>query len=297
MRTQTGFLSTGNFKKEEFMKAYTLGMYEKAVPNELSWKEKLEAARTAGYDFFEISIDETEEKLNRLKMSGEERQKLCQLMHEIGMPIRSMCLSGHRKYPMGSSSPQTEQRSMEIMEDAIQFADDLGIRMIMLAGYDVYYEEGSEETAARFLKNLEKAVKLAARHGMILAFETMETDFMNTTGKAMEYVRKIASPYLQVYPDIGNITNAAVAAGTDVLEDLRSGSGNLAALHLKETMPGKFRDMMYGDGHVDFESAIKTAWELGIRRYVTEFWYLGSETWREDLKKAHDAMSSLLDKQ
>ena len=218
-------------------------------------------------------------------------------MHEIGMPIRSMCLSGHRKYPMGSSSPQTEQRSMEIMEDAIQFADDLGIRMIMLAGYDVYYEEGSEETAARFLKNLEKAVKLAARHGMILAFETMETDFMNTTGKAMEYVRKIASPYLQVYPDIGNITNAAVAAGTDVLEDLRSGSGNLAALHLKETMPGKFRDMMYGDGHVDFESAIKTAWELGIRRYVTEFWYLGSETWREDLKKAHDAMSSLLDKQ
>jgi len=167
------------------MKAYTLGMYEKAVPNELSWKEKLEAARTAGYDFFEISIDETEEKLNRLKMSGEERQKLCQLMHEIGMPIRSMCLSGHRKYPMGSSSPQTEQRSMEIMEDAIQFADDLGIRMIMLAGYDVYYEEGSEETAARFLKNLEKAVKLAARHGMILAFETMETDFMNTTGKAM----------------------------------------------------------------------------------------------------------------
>ena len=81
------------------------------------------------------------------------------------------------------------------------------------------------------------------------------------------------------------------------MEDLRSGSGNLAALHLKETMPGKFRDMMYGDGHVDFESAIKTAWELGIRRYVTEFWYLGSETWREDLKKAHDAMSSLLDKQ
>ena len=82
-----------------------------------------------------------------------------------------------------------------------------------------------------------------------------------------------------------------------MLEDLRSGSGNLAALHLKETMPGKFRDMMYGDGHVDFESAIKTAWEPGIRRYVTEFWYLGSETWREDLKKAHDAMRSLLDKQ
>ncbi len=224
------------------MKAYAIGLYEKAMPGSLSWEEKLECARECGYDFVEISIDETEEKLARLDWSAEERLALVTAMKKTGIPLRSMCLSGHRKYPFGSADAKIRSRSMEIMEKAILLADDLGIRIIQLAGYDVYYEEGSEETAARFLKNLEKAVKLAARHGMILAFETMETDFMNTTGKAMEYVRKIASPYLQVYPDIGNITNAAVAAGTDVLEDLRSGSGNLAALHLKETMPGKFRE-------------------------------------------------------
>ena len=45
------------------MKAYTIGLYEKAMPKELTWKEKLEAAREAGYDFVEISIDETDEKL------------------------------------------------------------------------------------------------------------------------------------------------------------------------------------------------------------------------------------------
>ena len=44
------------------MKAYTLGLYEKAMPAELTWKEKLEAARDAGYDFVEISIDETDAK-------------------------------------------------------------------------------------------------------------------------------------------------------------------------------------------------------------------------------------------
>lgn len=279
------------------MKAYTLGMYEKAVPKELSWEEKLRAAKEAGYDFLEISIDETEEKLSRLKMSREERQNLCRVMSETGVPIRSMCLSGHRKYPMGSGDPDTERRSMEIMEDAIELADDLGIRIIMLAGYDVYYEEGSAETAERFARNLEKAVEKASRLGIMLAFETMETEFMNTVGKAMEYVRRIGSPYLQVYPDIGNITNAAVAGGKDVLEDLKSGSGNIAALHLKETAPGRFRDMMYGEGHVDFDSAVKTAWEMGVRRYVTEFWYLGSGNWKEDLKKAHDAMSRVLDRQ
>ena len=42
------------------MRAYTLGLYEKAMPSDLTWKEKLETAKAAGYDFVEISIDETD---------------------------------------------------------------------------------------------------------------------------------------------------------------------------------------------------------------------------------------------
>lgn len=78
------------------MKPYTLGIYEKAMPAELSWKEKMETAKAAGYDFIEISIDETEEKLKRLDMGKEDRLELVRLMYETGMPIRTMCLSGHR---------------------------------------------------------------------------------------------------------------------------------------------------------------------------------------------------------
>ena len=43
-------------------KAYELGLYEKAMPGTLTWKERLEAAKAAGYDYVEISIDATEEK-------------------------------------------------------------------------------------------------------------------------------------------------------------------------------------------------------------------------------------------
>lgn len=88
------------------MKGYTLGLYEKAMPGSLTWKEKLLAAKSAGYDFVEISIDETDEKLSRLEMTGQERLELVRLMAETGIPIRTMCLSGHRKYPLGSSDPQ-----------------------------------------------------------------------------------------------------------------------------------------------------------------------------------------------
>ena len=277
------------------MKGYTLGLYEKAMPGSLTWKEKLLAAKSAGYDFVEISIDETDEKLSRLEMTSQERLELVRLMAETGIPIRTMCLSGHRKYPLGSSDPQVGGRGMEIMQKAIQLADDLGVRIIQLAGYDVYYEESSLETKKRFLTNLKKAVNMAERTGVLLGFETMENEFMNTVEKAMKYVTLVGSSYLNVYPDIGNITNAAHTYKTDVLEDLYIGKGHLVAMHLKETVPGRFREIPYGTGHVDFENAVHTAWELGIRKYVTEFWYTGSDTWAEDLKSASKMFRKILD--
>lgn len=278
-------------------KAYTLGLYEKSMPMWLGWKEKLEAAKSAGYDFVEISIDETEEKLSRLSMSQAERLELISMMKIVGLPIRTMCLSGHRKYPLGSQDPKVREMGMDIMKKAIQLADDLGIRIIQLAGYDVYYEDSSPDTKEYFLDNLKKATEIAARAGVVLGFETMETEFMNTVEKSMEYVKLVSSMYLNVYPDIGNITNAAKTYGTDALEDLRAGKGHLVAMHLKETVPGKFREIPFGSGHVDFERAIQTAWELGIRKYVTEFWFTGNADWMNDLNDANRRMTEILDQQ
>ncbi|MBS6041649.1 MAG: L-ribulose-5-phosphate 3-epimerase [Clostridium baratii] len=272
------------------MKEYFIGLYEKAMPNTLSWREKLECARDNNFDFVEISIDETDEKLKRLDMTKEERLALCDVMYEVGVPIRTMCLSGHRKYPLGSLDETTRNRGMRIMEKAIELADDLGIRIIQLAGYDVYYDKGNEETRRLFSENLKKAVEMAARSGIILAFETMETDFMNTVKKAMEHVNRVNSPYLGVYPDCGNITNAAKTYGTCEISDLRSGEGHIFAVHLKETIPGKFREVPFGTGHVKFEEIIKTSWNMGVRRFVTEFWYTGSGKYREDIKNARKFM-------
>ncbi len=244
-----------------------------------------------------MSIDETEEKLERLEMTGKERLKLIKLTKDTGIPIGTMCLSGHRKYPLGSHDPEVKKKSMEIMSKAIELASDLGIRIIQLAGYDVYYEESDEETRRYFTDNLKKAAEMAASAGVVLAFETMETGFMNTVEKAMKYVKQVSSVYLNVYPDIGNITNAAFNNGTDVLEDLKLGSGRLAAMHLKETKPGIFREVPYGEGHVDFKKAIETAWKLGVRIYVAEFWYTGNPSWKEDLVAANLKMSGILKEQ
>lgn len=279
------------------MKQYAIGLYEKAMPPTLSWREKLAFAKEAGYDFVEISIDEKDDKLARLDWTAEERLELVRTMKEVGLPIRSMCLSGHRKYPMGSADPAVRARSMEIMEKAIILADDLGIRIIQLAGYDVYYEESTAQTKAYFLENLKKAAEMAAVRGVVLGFETMETDFMNTVWKSMFYVDAVGSPYLGVYPDAGNLTNASLSTNVSVSEDLFSGRGHLVALHLKETTPGVFREVPFLTGHVDFNTIAATAWKLGIRRYVTEMWYVGNDdTWADDIRFACRKMSEILDK-
>lgn len=282
------------------MARYALGLYEKAMPGTMTIGEKLECAKECGYDYVELSVDETDEKLARLDWTKEERLALVTEMYRVGLPLRSMCLSGHRKYPFGAKDPEVRKRGMEIMEKAIDLADDLGIRTIQLAGYDAYYEKDQWEGSRQaFLENLTKATEMAAAKGISMGFETMETPFMNTVWKSMFYVNHIDNPWLGVYPDCGNLTNAAVADGSSVTDDLYSGRGHVIAMHLKATKPGLFRDMVFDDptSHVDFEADIARAWSLGVRRYVTEMWYLGSEKWKDDIHTANRTMRAILDQQ
>ncbi len=275
------------------MNDYFLGLYEKSMPNSLSIKEKLTEAKKAGFDFLEISIDETDEKLSRLKWSRQLRKELVESTWITDTKIMTMCLSGHRKYPIGSEDDNTRSRGMEIMYDAIDFAADTGIRIIQIAGYDEFYQPSNDNTKKLFLENLRASSEMAAKKGVFLAFETMETEFMNTAKKAMHYVKQIHSPYLQVYPDLGNMTNAAVLYGHTVSDDLRSANGHLVALHLKETVPGVFREVPFGQGHVDFRDAIKIAVEMGVRIFVSEFWYTGNQDWQYQLNFANEFIRSM----
>ncbi|MED9919988.1 MAG: TIM barrel protein, partial [Megasphaera sp.] len=110
------------------MNSYNLGLYEKAMPKELSWMEKLEAAKAAGFDYIEMSIDETDEKLARLTMSESEKEEIRMAIKKTGIPVGSICLSGHRKYPLGDPNPEKQRRSLDIMEKAAALAAELGVR-------------------------------------------------------------------------------------------------------------------------------------------------------------------------
>ena len=45
---------------------------------------------------------------------------------------------------------------------------------------------------------------------------------------------------------------------------------------------------------MDFQSVIAKAWDMGVRRYVTEMWDVGLDSWKDDIKFANKSMSNIL---
>ncbi len=244
-----------------------LSVYEKSMPNGLNLREKAEIARKAGFDGIEISVDESDAKLSRV-LDKTVRKAVLREIRTARVPVRTMCLSGLRRFPFGSHDPDIRAMSAGIIRRAIDFSAECGIRIVQIPGYDVWYEKRDRETAKYFLSGLNEAVLYASAAGVTVGIETMEDEFMNTISKVMKYVKKISSPYLQVYPDTGNVRNGT----DDYITDLKSGKGHIAALHLKDTKEGIFRDLEIGQGRVDFAGCIREALSQGVRMFNCEIW-------------------------
>jgi predicted hexulose-6-phosphate isomerase len=248
--------------------AIPVGLYEKALPIDLSWRERLELTRQTGFDFSEISIDDTDERIDRLNWTRSDRQDLKNLIDVTGVQIRSMSLSAHRRFPLGSESKSTRERSLEIFKRAIDLSIDLGIRLILVPGADNYYQESDQDSLKWYLENLSKGFEWASNAGVILALENWDIQ-INTLTKTMEYVRYFNSPWFQVYPDIGNL----IFAGVDVVSQLEEVKGHIAALHVKDTLPGQLRYVAPGEGNVPFADAFEKLAEIGFQGpVVLELW-------------------------
>jgi L-ribulose-5-phosphate 3-epimerase len=250
-------------------KSVPLGIYEKALPPGEDWLTRLQLAGELGFDFVEMSIDESDDRLARLDWNSEQRLALIGAVAASGVRVPSLCLSAHRRFPLGSEDDRTRERGLEIMRKAIRLAQDTGIRVIQLAGYDVYYQQATTQTRARFRAGLAQAVEMASRAQVMLAMEIMDYALMNSISKALGYVHYLNNPWFQLYPDIGNLS----AWDNDVQMELVAGRGHIVAVHVKDTRPGEFKNVPFGEGVVDFTRCFETLLASGYRGpYLLEMW-------------------------
>ena len=181
--------------------AACLGLYEKALPADLSWPQRLATAAELGFEFVEMSIDEQPARQQRLDWDRRQRLAFIQARLDSGVTVPSLCLSAHRRDPFGSADAATRERARVLMSKALELATDLGIRNIQLAGYDVYYEPADRHSRARFIEGMQWAAEQAARAQVMLSVEVMDTPFINSISKWRDIARHVNSPWFTVYPD------------------------------------------------------------------------------------------------
>lgn len=102
-------------------KQIPLGIYEKRSPPGVLAGTPA-TGKTLGFDFVEMSVDETDDRLSRLDWSRDQRLALVNAIVETGVRVPSMCLSAHRRFPLGSEDDAVRAQGLEIMRKAIQFA-------------------------------------------------------------------------------------------------------------------------------------------------------------------------------
>ena len=252
------------------MYRYSLGMYEKALPDEMPLEEKMLIAKESGYDHLEFCVDLNEERATRLNWTQEERRRWRERSVLAGMPLTTFSLSLLRKTPLGQPDPSKNEDAFRVLDEGCRLAVDLGSRVMLVNGYDVYDEPSTPATRARFFENLPRAVDICASYGVILGIENAEMPFCATISDAVDICSHVPSPYLRVYGASGNDTNAFSGDAGAVAEDLSRGRGYIASLHLKDSLPGEYRFRDYGKGHVDFTRCIQAARQIGIHLFTAE---------------------------
>lgn len=251
-----------------------LGIYEKALPHDKNIDDVLHMAAEAGYSLFEISLDK--DRLSRFQWSSKQKMEWIRASLNNGVSIYNMVLSAHRDFPFGSADAAVRKRAMQIMEEAIEFSVDLGIRTIQLAGYYTLEQERTTKDSKKwFMEGVHRSVELASRAGVMLAIENVDRDIISL-GQMKEIIEMVNSPWLKMYPDVGNLAAHHLSEKESIAEMM----DYIVGVHLKDAKQGIFRRVSYGEGIVDFKAVFGVLSEAGYRGYY------GLEMWNDNSGKS-----------
>lgn len=249
--------------------AITLGIYEKAMRDVTDWDSFFASVAAAGFSFVDLSIDESEERRARLHWPVPERRMVRDAASRAGVAIGGLCLSVHRAVGPGSADPKVREEARHIYTDAITLARDLGAPIVQVAGYYAYYEEPHADQRRYYVEALAEAAQTASLAGVLLGIENVDGNDVTSISRGMEIVREINSPWLHMYPDIGNIAEQEL----DTTSELAAGKGHMLAIHIKDVRPGEPRRVPLGEGTADFPAAFAELRRQGWSgRMMIEMW-------------------------
>ena len=122
----------------------------------------------------------------------------------------------------------------------------------------------------------------ASQAGVMLGLENLDTPYVDGLSKALAIIREIDSPWLQLYPDIGNLA----AAGYNPPDELTLARNQVLGIHVKDALPRVIRGVPFEKGIVPFRETFQALAQMG-------FWgLLGVEIWGQ-MHSGEDPIASV----
>ncbi|MBX3010332.1 MAG: TIM barrel protein [Caldilineaceae bacterium] len=238
-----------------------IGMNSGTFPATMNPAQKVEATARVGATGLELNIDATQLWTQRL--SKAERTALRKQAADAGVAITSLCMNAHWVFNLASPDARIRDLGVSLLLDAIDLADELGARAILVPACD--QDQSPENKWDLFRDGVLQALGPAQRVGVSLALEAVGKPFLWNSADLLRMIEDCgAATTLGIYLDVGNSTGG----GMDPAAEIRAAKGRALLTHVKDWNPANRNERLLGAGAVDFPISLAALREIGYDDYL-----------------------------
>jgi hexulose-6-phosphate isomerase len=232
------------------------GLLISMTPKELSYQDRFQMAKDAGFDQMECVTSYDEREANTIKEASV----------KTGIPIHGVMNSDHWKYPLSSSNPEDVAKCISGMQTSLRNAKLWGAQTVLLVPGVVNGEVTYKQAYDRSIVGVKKLIPLATELKVIIAVENVWNKFLLSPLEFATYVDNFNSPYVKAYFDVGNILLYGYPQ-----DWIRTLGKRIAKVHLKDF---SFKDrkaefVNLRDGQLPWAEVYKALQEIGYNGTAT----------------------------
>ena len=201
------------------------------------WQDEFPKAAELGLDCIEFILDYNDADQNPL-ISPEGRKEIQAVCERTGVKVLSVCADYFMEAPLHSEVNQKVERSIEVLQQHLETATELGVRDIVIPCVDQSSIQNQQERT-KFIEVLSTVIPDAERNGVNLSLET------DLDAKQFgELLSSLGSPRVTVNYDIGN----RASLGYNPVEELSAYGERISDIHIKDRTLGGGSIVLGGGG-------------------------------------------------
>ena len=240
-----------------------------------SLREKFQMLKTAGFHGLEIQ-------------SGNDQKEVLAARDAAGLEIPSVLLATHWTHPFTDPNPSKRETSVEALKIALRDAKAYGAKSVLVVPAVVNKTTSYTDAWKRSREEIAKCVPLAEELGVAIAIENVWNKFLLGPTELARYVDELASPWVGVHFDAGNLVTFGYPEHwvpilgkrilkVDVKEFVRGRAG------------GQGFDAKLNEGDTDWPAVVSALKAIGYDGWFTAEMNGGDAAYLKDLGKRMDA--------